>query len=306
MKLPIHPEIISYIDRIRNDRNQGASELARMSLEVFKNAVDKSNAVSIQQFIIEINEIADSLYSAKPVMAPIKNAINLFQKQLSENKSNDLNMLKKAAISTADNIIRNSLFAVNKISEYAVSILANNDIIMTQSYSSTVAGAFKAGSQKYTLKAIVTRSGTSRIGETTAQEIIRYGVQVTYIDDTAIGLYIKQVKKVFVGADRICADGNLVNGVGTCLMALAANKYNVPFYVLSESLKIDPGLICSESNLEDKNPNEMVIQGVFPPEITVKNPYFDITPVELITGLITEDGIIPQSEISAYIKKLAG
>jgi eIF-2B alpha/beta/delta-like uncharacterized protein len=306
MKLSIRPEILNYIDRIRNDRNQGASELARLSLEVLKIAVDTSNAVSREQLIIDINEIADSLYSAKLVMAPIKNAVKLFQKQLSENKSNDLDALKKSAISTADNIIRTSLFAVSKIAGYAVSVLANSDVIMTQSYSSTVAGAFKAGSQKYTLKAIVTRSGTSRIGEMTAQAIQKYGVQVTYIDDTAIGLYIKQVNKVFVGADRICADGYVVNGVGTCLMALAANKYNVPFYVLSESLKIDPDLISSEADLEDKNPNEMVIQGVFPANIKVSNPYFDITPTELITGLITEDGIIPQSEISSYIKKLAG
>jgi len=72
---------------------------------------------------------------------------------------------------------------------------------------------------------------------------------------------------VFVGADRICADGYVVNGVGTCLMALAANKYNVPFYVLSESLKIDSVLISSEADLEDKNPNEMVYAGSFPPQI---------------------------------------
>jgi len=63
-------------------------------------------------------------------MAPIKNAVKLFQKQLSENKSNDLNVLKKSAVSTADNIIRTSLFAVNKIAGYAVSVLANNDVIM--------------------------------------------------------------------------------------------------------------------------------------------------------------------------------
>lgn len=304
--MTIQLEIRSYIEQIKSNRNQGASELARQSLEVLKCAITKSNAVSIQQFIIDINEISDNLCSAKPVMAPIKNSIKLFRKQLSENKSNDLNILKKAAISTADNIINASLVAVNKIAEYAKSVLANNDVIMTQNYSSTVADAFKAASQNYTLNAIVTRSGTSRIGEITAQEIQSYGVQVTYIDDTAIGLYINQVKKVFVGADRLCSDGSLVNGVGTYLMALAANKYNIPFYVLCESLKIDRDLKGNEADLEDKNPNEMVIQGVFTPGITIKNPYFDITPVELITGLITEDGIIPQSEISAYIKKLAG
>ena len=301
----MQPEIRNYIEQIKSDRNQGASELARQSLEVLKYAISKNNAVSKQEFMSDINEIADKLYSARPVMAPIKNAIKLFKKQLSENKSNDLIVLKKAGISIAESIIETSLVAVKKIAVYAASILVNNDVIMTQSYSSTVLGAFKYGSQKFALNAIVTRSGTSRIGELTAQEIQKYGVRVTFIDDTAIGLYISQVKKVFVGADRICSDGCLVNGVGTYLMALAANRYNIPVYVLCESLKIDPTLKSIEADLEEKNPNEIVIQGVFPPNITVKNPYFDVTPVELITGLITEDGIIPQSEISTYIKKLA-
>jgi ribose 1,5-bisphosphate isomerase len=303
--MSIQPEIRSYIEQIKNNRNLGASELARQCLEVLKLAITKTSATSIQQFVADINEVSGNLYSARPVMAPIKNAIKLFQKQLSENKSNDLNVLKKAAISTADNIVSTSLAAVNKIAENAKSVLANNDVIMTQSFSSTVAVALKAASQNKTLNAFVTRSGTSKIGEITAQKIQSYGVRVTYIDDTAIGLYINQVKKVLVGADRICSDGSLVNGIGTYLMALAANKYNIPVYVLCESLKIDPNLKGNEADLEYKNPNEMVMQGVFPPEITIKNPYFDVTPVELITGLITEDGIIAQSEINAYIKNSA-
>jgi eIF-2B alpha/beta/delta-like uncharacterized protein len=301
----MQPQIRNYIEQIKSDRYRGASELARHSVEVLKIGVAKNNAVSIQQFVTEINEIADNLCSARPVMAPIKNAVKLFQKQLSENKSNDLNVLKKSATSIADDIIKTSLMAVNKIAEYATSVLANHDVIMTQSFSSTVIGAFKAGSQKYALNAIVTRSGTSRIGEITAQEIQKFGVRVTYIDDTAVGLYINRVNKVFVGADRICSDGSLVNGIGTYSMALAANNHQIPVYVLCESLKIDPTLKSDEAIVEEKNPNEMVMQGVFPAEITIKNPYFDITPAELITGLITEDGVIPQSEVGAYISKIA-
>ncbi len=166
-------------------------------------------------------------------------------------------------------------------------------------------GAFEAASRIYKLNAIVTRSGTSKIGQITAQQIQQFGVRVTYVDDTAIGLYIKQVNKVFVGADRICSDGSLVNGVGTYLMALAAKNYSIPVYVLCESLKIDPALKSDQADLEEKNPDEMVVQGVFPAEIVVRNPYFDITPVELIGALITEDGIIPQSEIPAYIQTIA-
>ena len=302
--MPIQPEIKGYIDEIRNNRNEGASELARQSLQVLKFAVTSSRAANLQQFALDLNEVEDGLRSARPVMAPIKNAVTLFQRRISENKSKDLNSLKSASIAIADSIIKTSLESVHRIAEYAKGVLANNDIIMTQSFSSTVMGAFEAASRIYALSAIVTRSGTSKIGQITAQRIQQYGVRVTYVDDTAIGLYIRQVKKVFVGADRICSDGSLVNGVGTYSMALAAKSYGIPVYVLCESLKIDPTLKSDEADLEEKNPDEMVVQGVFPAEIVVRNPYFDITPVELITALITEDGVIQQSEIPEYIKKM--
>jgi ribose 1,5-bisphosphate isomerase len=303
--MTINSEIYSYLERIKNDRNQGASELARYSLEVLKTAINKDAAVNADQFLKDLSEVCESLYLARPVMAPIKNAVKLFQRKLSESKYPNLISLKEAALSIADNIVYTSLAAVNRIAVYARDILENNDVIMTQSYSSTVEGAIKMGGQKYILSAIVTRSGTSKIGQITAQEIQSYVAKITYIDDTAIGLYMNQAKKVFVGADRVCSDGSLVNGVGTCLMALAAKHYNVPFYVLCESLKIDPALKSNEAELEEKNPNELVMQGVFSPKIIVKNPYFDITPPELITGLITEDGVTPQQNIINYIKKLS-
>ena len=81
----IQPQIRTYVEQIKNDRNQGASELARQSLEVIKIGITKSNAVNVEQFVTEINGIVESLCSARPVMAPIKNAVQLFQKRLLEN-----------------------------------------------------------------------------------------------------------------------------------------------------------------------------------------------------------------------------
>ena len=95
---------------------------------------------------------------------------------------------------------------------------------MTHSYSSTVAAALKAVREKHRIQVIVTRSGPSRTGERTVWEVSYFGIPVTFVDDTAMGLYISQADKVLVGADRICADGGLVNGVGTYLLAMAAQR----------------------------------------------------------------------------------
>jgi len=119
-----------------------------------------------------------------------------------------------------------------------------------------------------------------------------------------VGLYISTANKVVVGADRICADGEVVNGIGTYQLALAAERAGIPFYVLCEKLKFAPGLTSDNVDLEEKEPYEVVEPGKLPPEVKVKNPYFDITPLELITGIVTENGLLVPGEVVSYIRQL--
>ncbi len=130
--MSIPPDIKGYIDQIKNNRNEGASELARQSLQVLKYAITSSKATSLPQFVLDLSEVADGLRSARPVMAPIKNAVTLFQRRIAENKIKDLNSLKSASLVVADNIINTSLESVHRIAEYAKEVLANNDVIMTR------------------------------------------------------------------------------------------------------------------------------------------------------------------------------
>ncbi len=153
------------------------------------------------------------------------------------------------------------------------------------------------------IKVITTRSGPGRTGERIAQELGHYGVPVTFIDDTAIGLYISTVNKAVVGADRICADGKLINGIGTYQLALAAKMRGIPFYVLCETLKFDPRLKGDEVDLEEKDTSEVVEPGRLPLEVSVKNPYFDVIPLELVTGIVTENGLLTPEEVINYMGK---
>jgi translation initiation factor 2B subunit (eIF-2B alpha/beta/delta family) len=175
---------------------------------------------------------------------------------------------------------------------------------MTHSYSSTVIKTLKAAYSRHkSIEVIVTRSGPGRTGERIARELRHHGVAVTFIDDAAMGLYIATANKVMVGADRICADAKLVNGIGTYPLALAADRANIPFYVLCETLKFDPRLSSHEVDLEEKETSEVTEPGRLPPGVRVKNPYFDITPLELITGIVTENGVLKPEEIARYLKE---
>jgi len=302
----ISPEIISLIDEIRNDKVHGASQLARQAVNVLKIAAERSQADTTEHFLLEQKEVGERLMSVRPAMAPIFNIVSRLLGTMAEKPAEtDLDSIKCLTISKADEAVSQSLQAVALIAEHGSGLIADGDRIMTHSYSSTVVAALKRAFTKHrNIEVITTRSGPGRTGERIAQELGLYGITVTFIDDTAMGLYIPAANKVTVGADRVCADGKVVNGVGTYQLALAAERSGIHFYVLCETLKFDSRLKGDEVDLEEKDPSEVVEPGRLPPEVRVKNPCFDITPLELVTGIVTENGLLMPGEVIGYIGQL--
>ena len=301
----INPEIINLIDEIKNDKTHGASQLARQAASVLKVAAERSQAKSTDEFWLEQKEIGQRLMSARPAMAPVFNIVaHLLDVISGKVVEMELDSVRHFAISRADEVVGDSLQAIAQIAQYGSELITDGDKIMTHSYSSTVVAMLKAAFTKHrSVEVITTRSGSGRSGEIIARELGLYGMTVTFIDDTAIGLYLSTVNKVVVGADRICADGSLVNGIGTYQLALAGKKASIPLYVLGETLKFDPRLSGGEVDLEEKEPSEVIEPGTLPPEVRVKNPHFDITPLELITGIVTENGLLTPGEVISYVQK---
>jgi eIF-2B alpha/beta/delta-like uncharacterized protein len=302
--MSIEPNIQERINDIKDDNTHGASELARQALDTLQLAASGSQTEDPEQFMADFNEICLRLVSIHPAMAPIYNMVKRLQAGLAEHKNQDAAVLKKAAITLADELIRSSVNASARIAVSAVELIAPRDTILTHSYSSTVAITLKKAFMKQRLQVIVTRSGSNRAGQRTAWEFGYAGIPQTYIDDTAVGIFIAQASKVMVGADRICSDGGVVNGVGTYLIALAARQAGIPFYVLAEAAKFDPRMRSSDIEHEDKNPFELAGPGILPEGVEVRNPYFDLTPLELVTGIVTEQGLLKQANFPAFVEQL--
>ncbi len=298
--MSITPEIISLIDEIRNDRVHGASQLARQAASVLKRAAEHSQAGSVDQFLLELKGVGRELMLSRPAMAPVFNIVSRLLNAILATER-ELDSIGQFAVYKADELIESSLLAVAQIAGYASELVADGEIVMTHSYSSTVVAALKEAFTQHDIKVITTRSGPGRTGERIAEQLGLYGVPVTFIDDAAMGLYIPTVSRVMVGADRICADGKVVNGIGTYQLALAAGKASIPFYVLCEMLKLDPRLKGEEVVLEEKETFEVVEPGRLPPAVRIKNPYFDVTPLELVAGVITENGLLTVEEVINYI-----
>ncbi len=300
----VNADILKQIDEIRKDKKHGASELARQAIAVLKCVVEKSRATNTTELTAELQSIGQELISVRPAMAPVSNIVSRLLNIIDRNLlDNDLSTLKQIALSTADKLVDNSYKSTARIAEYGSSLIKNGFNIFTHSYSSTVIAVLREASRKYIdIKVIVTGSRLNSTGENTANELGECGIAVTYINGIAMGLYISNVNMVIVGADRICADGILINGIGTYLLALAADRAGVPFYVACDTLKFDPNLKGSEVDLEEKESSEIIEPAKLPAGTAIKNPYFDITPPEFIKAVITENGILTIHEVIDYMK----
>jgi methylthioribose-1-phosphate isomerase len=132
----------------------------------------------------------------------------------------------------------------------------------------------------------------------TAWELQRDGIDVTLITDSMAGHFFQQGQfdAVVVGADRIAANGDTANKIGTYTVAVLANAHGVPFYVAAPLSTIDPRCASGESiPIEERSAMEVVeISGtrVAPEGIHVRHPAFDVTPARLITAIITERGVL--------------
>jgi methylthioribose-1-phosphate isomerase len=131
----------------------------------------------------------------------------------------------------------------------------------------------------------------------TAWECTRWSVPVTVLVEGAAASLLRsgKVASVMVGADRIAANGDAANKVGTCGLAVLARRFGVPFYVAAPSSTIDPALgDGSKIPIEERSADEVKMFAgttVAPAEAEAYNPAFDVTPAELITAIITERGV---------------
>jgi methylthioribose-1-phosphate isomerase len=131
----------------------------------------------------------------------------------------------------------------------------------------------------------------------TAWEMVKEGIPHRLISDVAAGFVMKQgeVDLVIVGADRIAANGDTANKIGTYSVAVLAQHHNIPFYVAAPLSTIDPSIPSGAAiPIEERGGDEVRRIGgrqTAPAETPVYNPAFDVTPAELIAGIITERGV---------------
>jgi methylthioribose-1-phosphate isomerase len=132
----------------------------------------------------------------------------------------------------------------------------------------------------------------------TAWELMRYGIPMTLIADNAAGHLMRtgEVDIVVLGADRVAANGDVANKIGTYKLAVLAREHGIPFYSVAPTSTVDLSLPSGEQiTIEERHPAEVTHVGgvcIAPEGVPVYNPAFDVTPHRYVTGIVTEAGIV--------------
>jgi methylthioribose-1-phosphate isomerase len=146
----------------------------------------------------------------------------------------------------------------------------------------------------------------------TAWELLAEGIPVTLIPDGAAGLLMArgEVDLVIVGADRVAANGDVANKIGTYPLAVLARRHNLPFYVACPLSTVDLSVAHGSAiPIEERGADEVTGYGAerwAPPGVAVRNPAFDITPADLVSALITEAGVLRPPLAEALRAVMAG
>jgi ribose 1,5-bisphosphate isomerase len=298
-------EIKQIAQEIKTMRIRGAGRIAKAAASALKIAAKTSKAKTPMEFMKELDRVSSLLLATRPTAVSLPNAVKFVTLGAKQTKGMNLQALREAIISRADEFIKNSNEAVERIGEIGALRISKGDVILTHCNShcalAIIKTAFKQGKQ---IKAFVTESRPMRQGLISIRELSKAGIPTTLIVDSAVRHFIRDIDKVIVGADSIAANGAVINKIGTSQIALIAHEARVPFFVAAESYKFHPGTLVGQLvEIEERDPKEVVDPRRFP-RVKIRNPVFDVTPSEYVDLIVTERGIIPPSAAYTIIQDL--
>ena len=267
---------------------------------------------SKDRFISQLGQILQAFSAARPTAANLFRTIDRMKKIAST--TDDTPGIKQALIDEAKRIHSEEEAATERLSQLGAELIEDGFTILTHCNTGSLAtagygtalGIIKAAKkQGKKIDVIATETRPLLQGaRLTAWELMQENIPATLVTDSMAGYFINQGKVdcVIVGADRIAANGDVANKIGTYTLAVLAAENGIPFYVAAPTSTIDLSLNSgAEIPIEERNPEEVTsIGGVIlaPQGIKAANPAFDVTPHRYITAIITERGIIKEPYVN--------
>ncbi|MBQ6409545.1 MAG: S-methyl-5-thioribose-1-phosphate isomerase [Butyrivibrio sp.] len=299
-----------------------------------------SEADSYEQFMEEFGEKSDYLNSSRPTAVNLSWALKRMESHVrkfyeeiassndgtvdAKNSAGDFSEKKSLIIAEmkaeSERIKAEDVEVCRKIGEYGVELIKDGDGILTHcnagqlatcKYGTATSPMYLAHEKGYKIKVYCDETRPLLQGaRLTAYELHSAGIDTTLLCDNMSASLMKSgaINAIFVGCDRVAANGDAANKIGTSVVATVAKRYNVPFYVCAPTSTIDINTPTGDDiKIEQRKPEEVTEmwykERMAPEGVKVYNPAFDVTDNELISGIVTEYGVL-RAPYDEAIRKL--
>ena len=305
-KLSTAKEIWDAIYRLEVRGAPAIGVAAAMGISVLANQIE---ALEYAEFYAEFQKQKDYLNSSRPTAVNLKWALDRMEKVCIANKNLEIDEIKDVLRSEAVKIKEEDIEVCRLIGEFGLTLLKPGDGILTHcnagqlatcKYGTATAPIYLGFEKGYGFKVFADETRPLLQGaRLTAYELQAAGIDVTLICDNMSASVMQKgwVQAVLVGADRIAANGDTANKIGTAVVAAVAKQYSVPLYVCAPTSTIDLETktgadIPIEERAEEEVTEMWYEKRMAPEKVKVFNPSFDVTANELIAGIVTEKGIV--------------
>lgn len=265
----------------------------------------------------KLEAIAGELGATRPTAVNLRWALDRMMMRVSAATEQSVNELRKILLKEAHAIYSEDVESNRRMGEFGQELLPNEVRVLTHCNAGALAtagygtalGVIRAAHAKGKKVGVFADETRPLLqgARLTSWEMVQEGIPVTLLTDGMAGYLMskKMVDCVIVGADRITANGDAANKIGTYGVAVLANYHNIPFYVAAPLSTIDMRLSSGEEiPIEERDPREVTHhagKAMAPDGVQVWNPAFDVTPNKLVTAIITEMGVV----YPPYVENLA-
>lgn len=300
------------ISAIKNMSIRGAPAIGIAAAYGVVLSVWRADETDRPGFLTGANEAIDALKCARPTAKNLTWALEAMRRTLSKHLNKPIREVKEALLRKAHFILNDDIERCKKIGEYGADLLPIRSSVLTHCNAGALAtGGY--GTALGVIRAAIAKGKQVNVyvdetrpllqgARLTAFELMDDDIDVRLICDSMAGYVMQKglVNCVVVGADRIAANGDAANKIGTYSLSVLAKEHHIPFIIAAPLSTFDFDLSTGrEIQIEEREPDEVRgFMGNFaaPPGVKVYNPAFDVTPADNISAIVTEKGVIEQPD----------
>lgn len=292
--------------RIADNEVKGGSAFGRAAAEVIALTAE-ANASDKPTLTTAIAETCDWAVATKPSMTSVRAVADLARSILAANVSADARTLASAVATGMRGFIADSERAIRSLADAGAPLFKDGCTVMTHSFSESLIHVLRHGFSTVTgAGMILTESRPLRESRLMAKLLEDVPATMTLYSDAGMGIAAPTADFAVVGADAILADGSMANKTGSLPLALICREYGVPFYVAAELSKVHLG-DKAEVDMEIRPDEELVGDWDMAASGRVKviNQFFEVVPAALVTGYITDGGLLSPADCVTAAADLA-